>query len=399
MQKTKVLATILTLCMIFTLLPGSAFAASTGTITVVGGVEINYSIDDKGAVTIKPTAGQLEKLLETISASGEVSVTVPDIEGMTAAIVELDLAKLTASDKLTVFKLSALGTGISLPADALASMQKQTATLRFGLAPGSMIFELNDAGGKTVNWNDYKNPITVSISRALPMDISTHQIVMTRAEGSVVPRSWYSDGMVRARINLSGTYGTAVKSLGGFADTAGLWMNEAVGYMAAREIVNGVSENRFDTQGVITRAHFVTMLMRALDLELDYEEAMPPEDFADAPEWAKKSIRMAPALGIDLIDENGNFSPNAPITRQDMFYMAYQAMDACGMVPMVFTLEWIIFPDWEGNVKGEYTNAIQNLCKMGLVSGNDDGTLNPNGSSTRAEGAQFLYNILKYDAK
>ena len=79
--------------------------------------------------------------------------------------------------------------------------------------------------------------------------------------------------------------------------------------------------------------------------------------------------------------------------------MAYEAMEACGMLPDMFTEEWIIFSDWEGNVKGEYVNAIQNLCKLGLIKGNADGTLNPNGKSTRSEGAQFLYNIIKYDAK
>jgi len=46
--------------------------------------------------------------------------------------------------------------------------------------------------------------------------------------------------------------------------------------------------------------------------------------------------------------------------------------------------------------------AVGHMAVRGVVTGRGltgDGKLNPNGQSTRAEGAQFLYNILKYDAK
>ena len=78
--------------------------------------------------------------------------------------------------------------------------------------------------------------------------------------------------------------------------------------------------------------------------------------------------------------------------------MAYEAMAACGMLPSAYTMQWVVFEDWDG-VEAKHVDAIQNLAKLKLVNGNGDGTLNPNGESTRSEGAQFLYNILKYDAK
>ena len=76
-----------------------------------------------------------------------------------------------------------------------------------------------------------------------------------------------------------------------------------------------------------------------------------------------------------------------------MFFAAYEEMDACGMLPGAYTQNIVPFTDWN-IVKAEYTDAIQNLCKLKLVNCNGDGTLTPNGQSTRAEGAQFLYNIL-----
>ena len=377
---------------------GGTTTPTQKTTDVNNGVPVNYTIDDNGNVTMKPTPQQLEKLLNTIGENGVLNIAVSGIEGMKSAIIEIDLTKLIASDKLQVFVFNVLGHEVRFPVGALESMRKLATTLRFGVAPGSIVFDLTDASSKAINWYDYQNPVTVSMPFAAPQDISTHQIVMTREDGTVIPRSWYADGVAYAKVCEPGTYDTKIVPLASFTDTSGKWMAEAVGYMGARGIVEGVGNDLFDAQGTITRAHFVTMLMRALDVELDYEEAMPPEDFESVPDWAQQSVRMATALGITLRDEDGNFNPNAPILRQDMFFMAYEAMDTCGMLPAMFTQEWAIFTDWD-DVEADHVSAIQNLSKLKLVNGNGDGTLNPNGQSTRSEGAQFLYNILKYDAK
>jgi len=45
----------------------------------------------------------------------------------------------------------------------------------------------------------------------------------------------------------------------------------------------------------------------------------------------------------------------------------------------------------------QVVDAAANCCKHLVYAAIS--TLNPNGESTRSEGAQFLYNILKYDAK
>ena len=378
---------------------GGGGSATTQPTTKIDGVDVNYSIDNKGVVTLKPTPQQLDNLLKAIGDDGALNITVSGIANMKSAIIEIDLTKLIASDKLQVFVFNVLGHEVRFPVGALESMQKLAKTLRFGVAPGSIVFDLTDANGKRIDWYDYANPVTVSMPFTAPQDISTHQIVMTdKTDDAIVPRSWYADGSAYAKVSAPGTYDAAIKPLAAFTDTSGLWMAEAVGYMGARGIVEGIGDNLFDAQGVITRAHFVTMLMRALDVALDYEELMPPEDFADAPEWAKESIRMATALGITLCDEDGNFDPSVPILRKDMFFMAYEAMAACGMLPNQYTMQFVAFADWD-DVETEHADAIQNLAKLKLVNGNGDGMLNPNGQSTRSEGAQFLNNILKYDAK
>ena len=296
--------------------------------------------------------------------------------------------------------INVLGHEVCFPVNVLESMLNLATTLRFKITIGSIIFELTDADGKAIDWYDYENPVTISLPFTPPQDISTHQIVMiNKSDDSIIPRSWYADGNVYAKVSAPGTYDAKIVPLAAFTDTDGEWMAEAAGYMGARGIVEGIGNDLFDAQGTITRAHFVTMLMRALNVtDIPSTLEVPVTDYEDVPEWAKTHVITAAALGITLTDEDGSFNPDAPILRQEMFFMAYKAMEACGMLPGAYTQNIVPFTDWN-DVEAAHADAIQNLAKLKLVNGNGDGTLNPNGESTRSEGAQFLYNILKYDAK
>ena len=291
------------------------------------------------------------------------------------------MKKSHLSALLTLCLVLALGPAFSLPAgavtdmdlelkplaEALESREKLAQALRFGLKPGPMISELGSATGVNITWRDTDNPVTVSLPFAHAAGIPARQIVMVRENGAIIPRSWYSAGRVYARVSARGHFDVAVREDIPFADTAGLWMEEAVSYMAARGVVLGIGENIFDCSSTITRAHFATMLSRALGGDLDYQGAV------------------------------AQFGTEA-IPRQEMFLMAYEAMAACGMLPSVMTDPFVLFDDWDA-VRPECVDAIQALCKLELVNGNGNGLLNPLGESTRAEGAQFLYNVLIFDTK
>src|SRR5690606_10456623 len=53
-----------------------------------------------------------------------------------------------------------------------------------------------------------------------------------------------------------------------FADVpAGRWYSEAVGFLAARSIVNGTGEGLFSPGAAITRGQFIVLLMRAYGIQ------------------------------------------------------------------------------------------------------------------------------------
>ncbi|MGE5590117.1 MAG: S-layer homology domain-containing protein [Bacillota bacterium] len=116
-----------------------------------------------------------------------------------------------------------------------------------------------------------------------------------------------------------------------FADLAAHWAKDDVEMMAARQIARGGGDgSRFDPAGVITRAQFAALLVRALGLA----ESQGPSPFADvAPSaWYARSVSTAAHEGL-ILGSDGQFRPDAPITRQEMAVMIKRTAAKYGMPP------------------------------------------------------------------
>ncbi|MDR0382315.1 MAG: S-layer homology domain-containing protein, partial [Oscillospiraceae bacterium] len=196
----------------------------------------------------------------------------------------------------------------------------------------------------------------------------------------IIPRSSYQDGAVTARVyNAEGEFSARYLGWGVFSDTQGLWMDDAVLYLSARGVVQGVTNPEL-TDGVmtaqfapeksVTRAEFVTMLLRLLDAAPARGDDRAFADAETIPEWAREAFADAAALGIVQGDARGNANPNDTITRQDMAVMTYRAMEKFEMLPDVFTLEFLLFDDWD-DVADYAASPLQNLAKMKLLNGTD----------------------------
>ena len=100
------------------------------------------------------------------------------------------------------------------------------------------------------------------------------------------------------------------------------WANEAVGYVYENDLMNGVSATMFQPGGSLTRAMFVTILGRMAGAEEESGES----GFADVPAGRWYSAYVAWAAGEGIVDRTGNgcFSPNSPVTREQMATMMYR---------------------------------------------------------------------------
>lgn len=112
-----------------------------------------------------------------------------------------------------------------------------------------------------------------------------------------------------------------------FSDVpADSWYAESVSALAEENLVQGVSDTRFDPNGTMTRAMFVTILSRMGG----GTQAQEPAPFADVPAgtWYAEPVAWAFSNQITTGTDAAHFAPDAPVTREQFaaFLWRYAAM-------------------------------------------------------------------------
>src|SRR5690606_22420301 len=110
-----------------------------------------------------------------------------------------------------------------------------------------------------------------------------------------------------------------------FADvTAEHWASSLIQQAAAKQFIEGKSENTFAPNDTITRAEFTAILARILGLSPD--GAAPFTDVA-ANAWYAPAIAAAYEAGLVNGVNDHSFAPQAGITREEMAVLLVRAMD------------------------------------------------------------------------
>ena len=170
------------------------------------------------------------------------------------------------------------------------------------------------------------------------------------------------------------------------------WAKEAVEYLLDKSVVNGKEVGKFYPNDNVTRAEFVKMLMLACNITADNAVK---KDFSDvtADHWSYEYINIASSRGLINGVNKNLFGVDAYITREDMATLGYRILTYLGEMFGGQSLE-NTFTDY--NTFSDYSkNAILMLNKHGYLSGYPDNTFKPQNNVTRAEAAQFIYNLIK----
>ncbi|MGB9920944.1 MAG: S-layer homology domain-containing protein, partial [Moorellales bacterium] len=181
-----------------------------------------------------------------------------------------------------------------------------------------------------------------------------------------------------------------------FRDLEGHWAKEEVERLARRLVVRGMTADRFDPQGTLTRAQFVALMVRALGLP---EEAAPAPVFGDLPEghWARAAVEAAYRFGLVRGDDRRNFAPDRPLSREEMAVLLARALERYGRAePANVSPEAALAPyrDQEA-VSAWAREAVATAVAGGLLQGRTAGELAPHESSTRAEAAKVITDLLR----
>jgi len=241
----------------------------------------------------------------------------------------------------------------------------------------------------------------VSVPYSIPGGANAESLVVNQIlpDGSLetVRNSRYdSTGSAMHFLGLNGGMYAIGHNYVSFQDVAGTaWYHRPVSFAAARKLFDGVGGNRFDPQGTMTRAMFITVLAR---LDGVNQTLFPSSPYTDTAinTWYGPSVAWAAQAGI--IDAGvqtglapGTFNPHAPISREQMAvifanYIRYRNL-------ALTRTELPVFEDI-GAASTWAQSAIQDMRNHGIIHGVGNNRYNPQGSATRAEVAQIFMNLI-----
>lgn len=183
-------------------------------------------------------------------------------------------------------------------------------------------------------------------------------------------------------------------------DITGHWAEENIGWVIENELFKGVSETSFSPDGSMTRGMFVTVLGRyaGIDPE-DYLDWYLPGLYQDVPaeSYYAPYINWASRFGITNGTAAGKFSPDEPVTREQMATLIGRfAQIYCFDIAQITQNVVQSFSDFEtvGNYAKE---AVETMRLTGLLNGipQADGTylFCPKANATRAQCATIFRRI------
>ncbi|MDF2837848.1 MAG: S-layer protein, partial [Paenibacillus sp.] len=205
----------------------------------------------------------------------------------------------------------------------------------------------------------------------------------------------------KLRIAGNGIYGLALVDKT-FADLKGHWAEEDVTLLASKLLAEGTPEGTFVPDADITRAEFAALLTRALGLRpMTFADDSTTFRDVDADDWFADQVATAAEAGLILGFENGEFRPDASITREEMSVMLLRALKALGAETASLgeaagsaEAESPGFADWS-DVSGWALESAEAVVDAGLMQGRADRSFDPHASASRAEAAVVLKRLLQ----
>lgn len=173
-----------------------------------------------------------------------------------------------------------------------------------------------------------------------------------------------------------------------FWDTEKHWAKNEIEILSSAGIVRGRGNGLFEPDVYITRAEFTAFLAPAFMLAPIYYEGQ----FEDVKyyNWYAGAIAVVTKHGIAQGTGEKTFSPELPITREEMAAMIMRAYRKTGAQVINSNLQFT-------DISNVSHWALQNVSEaygLGLLSGMPDGSFQPKKNATRAEAAVVLKRML-----
>lgn len=348
---------------------------------------------------------------DSAEATSDTSLT-PDSSTAKGA-TDLLSESVDITDDATGVRLVAdedvLPEGTALTVDAITSGSSfDTATKALdGIAEQFKLYNIQvKADGE-----DVEPSTTVKLYLPIPSDYDSSKVAVYRinSDGTkVVVKGTVEDGKYVIETKTFGLYAVALtdtvqqvvvnttydeavaKVVEKYPDINNHWAASSIAFVVNRGLMGGVADGQFGPNMQLTRGMLVTILGRLEGFDASkYTGSSFSDVSADA--WYAPSVQWAAEMGIVSGVGDGKFAPDQAITREQLAailanYAAKKNIELKDGPSVKFADSNKISP-WAAS-------AMDAMVKAGIIRGNADGTLNPQGTATRAEVATMLQRFI-----
>lgn len=204
-------------------------------------------------------------------------------------------------------------------------------------------------------------------------------------------------------------YYTVMKMSRGYNDvTNHAWARNILNALYSKGIMNNLRFEQFGTDDQTTRGEFATLLVKGLNLPLNYDDKKTYADLvpgASSITWDYAHIETAARAGIVTGLSDGVFGPDQPITREQAAVMIARALKLKLAVNDQKLKDNVAksFMD-SGKIESYALSAVQAVSKAKIMNGTEVNTpgqkkpsynFNPKSNMTRAEAGKIAVELLK----
>ncbi|MBP1993778.1 S-layer homology domain-containing protein [Paenibacillus eucommiae] len=183
-----------------------------------------------------------------------------------------------------------------------------------------------------------------------------------------------------------------------FTDIVGHWAESAIQEAVKRGLIQGYEDGTFHPEGEVTRAEFITLLVRALALPIMPVSAddIPFIDVASTKWYAGEVLAAYKAKIIQGVDER-RFAPNEKISREQMAVLLARAY--AFVSDRSVTEENQLSKGYRdgSSISPWALTEVNQVLQLGLMQGKGNGIFEPHSNASRAEAVQVMLNLLKIE--
>lgn len=321
----------------------NADGSVTKTETKSDGTVVETTTGKDGSTTKTETKKDGSSVTESKDAAGSTGTVKTDKNGQTEA--------KTALSSKAIEDAKRNGEPVKAPVEVKASRNSNTApTVKIDLPANS---------GET--------------KIEIPVDnVNTGTVaVLVHADGTeeIVKNSLPTEDGIQLTVNGGATV-KIVDNSKDFIDTRSHWAKDAIDFVSARELVNGMNDSIYAPNNSTTRAQLWTILARQNDADLNGGNT-----------WYEKAQLWSKNKGI-----SDGTEPNAVINRAQMVTMLWRTV---GQPAAGGTANFTDVP-----ADSYYASAVAWAVENGITDGVGDGRFDPVATCTRAQIATFLWRAM-----